>query len=76
MVLPEGLEFLKLGWWLIHILGVLLVWSYAYRKGRLDERRSHAPESATQAEASAAAARLPAATDEAAGDPTVIPPRP
>jgi hypothetical protein len=39
MVLPEGLEFLKLGWWLIHILAVLLIWSYAYRKGRLDERK-------------------------------------
>lgn len=40
MVLPEGLQFLKLGWWLIHALGVLLVWSYAYRKGRLDERKA------------------------------------
>jgi hypothetical protein len=38
MVLPEGLEFLKLGWWLVHVLGVWLVWSYAYRKGRKDER--------------------------------------
>jgi hypothetical protein len=40
MVLPEGLQFLKLGWWLIHVLGVLLVWSYAYRKGRIDERKA------------------------------------
>jgi len=34
MALPEGLEFLKLGWWAIHVLAVLLVYSYAYRKGR------------------------------------------
>jgi hypothetical protein len=40
MVLPEGLEFLQLGWWVIHVLAVLLVYSYAYRKGRNDERRA------------------------------------
>ena len=39
MVLPEGLKFLHFGWWLIHALGVLLVWGYAYRRGRRDERR-------------------------------------
>ena len=40
MALPEGLKFLKLGWWEIHVLAVLLVYSYAYRKGRNDERRA------------------------------------
>jgi len=40
MALPEGLGFLKLGWWAIHVLAVLLVYSYAYRKGRNDERRA------------------------------------
>lgn len=40
MSLPQGLEFLKLGWWTIHVLAVLLVYSYAYRKGRNDERRA------------------------------------
>jgi hypothetical protein len=40
MTLPEGLEFLKPGWWLIHALGILLIWSYAYRKGRTDERKA------------------------------------
>ena len=40
MALPEGLEFLKLGWWAIHLLAVLLVYSFAYRKGRNDERRA------------------------------------
>jgi hypothetical protein len=39
MVLPEGLKFLHFGWWLIHALAVLLVWGYAYRRGRMDERR-------------------------------------
>ena len=38
MSLPEGLQFLKLGWWVIHAIAVLLVWSWAYRKGRRDER--------------------------------------
>ena len=40
MALPEGLGFLKLGWWAIHVFAVLLVYSYAYRKGRNDERRA------------------------------------
>lgn len=40
MVLPEGLEFLKPGWWLTHVLFVLLVYSYGYRKGRLAERKA------------------------------------
>ena len=40
MSLPEGLKFLNLGWWAIHVLAVLLVYSYAYRKGRNDERRA------------------------------------
>jgi hypothetical protein len=39
MSLPDGLKFLALGWWAIHILAVLLVYAYAYRKGRVDERR-------------------------------------
>ena len=39
MALPEGLKFLQFGWWLIHALAILLVWGYAYRKGRNDERR-------------------------------------
>ena len=39
MSLPEGLKFLHAGWWAIHVLAVLLVYAYAYRKGRVDERR-------------------------------------
>jgi hypothetical protein len=38
-VLPEGLQFLKPGWWLIHVLAFALVFVYGYRKGRKDERR-------------------------------------
>ena len=40
MSLPEGLKFLHAGWWVIHILSVLLVYAYAYRKGRAAERRA------------------------------------
>jgi len=40
-VLPEGLEFLKPGWWLLHILAVVFVYYYGYRKGRGDEKRAN-----------------------------------
>ena len=50
MVLPEGLEFLKPGFWLIHVLSVLLIWSYAYRKGRADERKAQRPREGGRAE--------------------------
>ncbi len=39
MPLPEGLQFLKLGWWVIHVVAIYLVYQYAYRRGRRDERR-------------------------------------
>jgi hypothetical protein len=39
MELPEGLKFLQSGFWLVHAVSVLLVWSWAYRQGRADERR-------------------------------------
>jgi hypothetical protein len=39
MPLPEGLQFLKLGWWVVHAMGVLLVYWFAYQRGRGDERR-------------------------------------
>ena len=45
MALPEGLQFLKLGWWAIHVLAVLLLYSFAYRNGRNDERRAQRPRS-------------------------------
>ena len=43
MALPEGLKFLQAGWWLIHVLTILLVYVYAYRKGRADARREMRP---------------------------------
>lgn len=39
-MLPEGLEFLKPGWWMIHALSVMLVFAFGYRQGRADERRA------------------------------------
>ncbi len=39
MALPEGLKFLQFGWWVVHAIAVLLVWAWAYRRGRADERR-------------------------------------
>jgi len=38
--LPEGLEFFKPGWWVVHVLAIVLVFSYGYRKGRAYERRA------------------------------------
>ena len=40
MVLPEGLQFLAPGWWLVHAQAVLLVFYWGYRVGRGDERRA------------------------------------
>ena len=39
MVLPKGLEFLHFGWWVSHVLAVLFVYTWAYRRGRGDEKR-------------------------------------
>jgi len=38
-VLPPGLQFLKPGWWMLHVLAVALVFAYGYRRGRTAERR-------------------------------------
>lgn len=39
MVLPDGLEFLKFGWWVVHAIAFLLVYQFGYAKGRGDMRR-------------------------------------
>ncbi len=39
MVLPEGLEFLKFGWWVVHVVMVMLVYQYGYVRGRGEARR-------------------------------------
>ena len=38
-LLPDGLQFLKPGWWLLHALAAALVFTYGYRRGRAQERR-------------------------------------
>lgn len=38
-VLPRGLSFFQPGWWLLHVLAVVFVFVYGYRRGRGDERR-------------------------------------
>jgi hypothetical protein len=38
-LLPDGLRFLKPGWWLLHVVAAALVYAYGYRKGRAQERR-------------------------------------
>jgi hypothetical protein len=38
-VLPDGLQFLKPAWWLLHVIAAALVYSYGYRRGRAQERR-------------------------------------
>jgi hypothetical protein len=50
MTLPEGLQFLQLGWWVIHVVAIYLVYAYAYRKGRQDERRARSERSAPRTE--------------------------
>ena len=38
-LLPQGLQFLKPGWWLLHVIVIALVFAYGYRRGRAQERR-------------------------------------
>jgi hypothetical protein len=40
IVLPRGIAFLQPGWWLLHLLAILFVYLYGYRKGRGDEKRA------------------------------------
>ena len=35
-LLPQGLKFLQLGWWVSHALLIWLIYGWAYRKGRRD----------------------------------------
>ena len=39
-ILPQGISFLRPGWWVLHALSVLFVFLYGYRKGRGDEKRA------------------------------------
>lgn len=44
-LLPQGLKFLQIGWWVMHALAIWLVYAWAYRRGRRDEKaaRLHPP---------------------------------
>ena len=37
--LPEGLAFTKLGWWVVHVIAVLITFQWGYARGRGAERR-------------------------------------
>ena len=39
MSLPEGLQFLKFGWWVVHAMALLLMYQYGYARGRGAFRR-------------------------------------
>ncbi|MEY4070572.1 MAG: hypothetical protein RL721_1186 [Candidatus Eisenbacteria bacterium] len=39
MHLPEGLEFLKSGWWVVHAIAVMLTYQWGYARGRAEARR-------------------------------------
>jgi hypothetical protein len=37
-LLPPALRFLHIGWWISHAIAIALIWVWAYRRGRRDER--------------------------------------
>jgi hypothetical protein len=39
-LLPPALRFLHVGWWISHAIAIALIWVWAYRKGRRDERNA------------------------------------
>ena len=45
-LLPQGLKFLEIGWWVIHAIAIWLIFVWGYRRGRRDEKqeRLHPPE--------------------------------
>lgn len=38
-MLPPGIAFPEIGFWVLHVIAVVLVFVWGYRKGREDERR-------------------------------------
>jgi hypothetical protein len=65
-VLPEGLEFLKPGWWMLHLLAAGLVFVYGYRRGRLAERREQRERARAQEVGRSGGEALPNRPGEAA----------
>ena len=39
MTLPEGLQFLKFGWWVVHAIAILLVYQFGFVRGRGEAKR-------------------------------------
>jgi hypothetical protein len=39
MTLPDGLQFLRFGWWAVHAIAFLLVYQFGYVRGRGALRR-------------------------------------
>ena len=39
MPLPEGLQFLKAGWWAVHAVAFLLAYQFGFVRGRGEARR-------------------------------------
>lgn len=39
MPLPDGLQFLNAGWWVVHAVAVLLAYQFGYVRGRGEARR-------------------------------------
>ena len=38
-MLPPGIAFPEIGFWVLHVIAVVLVFVWGYRRGREDERR-------------------------------------
>jgi hypothetical protein len=39
MTLPDGLQFLRFGWWAVHAIAFMLVYQFGYVRGRGALRR-------------------------------------
>lgn len=39
MSLPDGLQFLKAGWWVVHLIAFMMVYQYGFVRGRGEARR-------------------------------------
>lgn len=39
MVLPDGIKFMSLGWWIIHAFAILLAYQFGFNKGRAAEKK-------------------------------------
>lgn len=39
MVLPDGIKFLSLGWWILHALAIFLAYQFGFNKGRAAEKK-------------------------------------